>query len=85
MAHINTFLVEGCRQRNKDVEGSEWTLGEVKTDLETESGYVHLLYCSSDGRLKVDREGTTSATIDIIYAATLANFLCTQDHDWCRT
>ena len=47
---------------DKDVEGlGEWTLGEVKTEW-----VVHLLYCSSDGRLKA--EGTS---------ARLANFLCT--------
>ena len=55
------------------MEGREWTLGEVKTEIETESGCVHLLYCSSDGRLKADREGTTSAT--------LANFLSVHWED----
>ena len=33
-----------------------------------ESGYIHLLYCSSDGRIKADHEGIS---------ARLANFLCT--------
>ena len=47
---------------DKDMQGlGEWTLGEVK-----QSGYVHLLYCSSYGRLKA--EGMS---------VRLVNFLCT--------
>ena len=50
---------------DKDV--GEWTLGEVK-----QSGYVHLMYCSSDGRLKAEGKiGQPS--------------LHWSDHDWCRT
>ena len=49
---------------DKDIEGlGEWTLGEVKTEWVCN---IHLLYCSSDGRLT--GEGTS---------ARLVNSLCT--------
>ena len=47
---------------NKDVEG----LLSGHWEKSKQSGYVHLLYCSSDGRFKV--EGTS---------ARLVNFPCT--------